>query len=240
MFVAYQFCRLLGLASAAALRRVQTSMCRRWAQGVARIMHLRVAVEGTAPKAPFILVSNHLGYVDIITLMSVVPGVFVSRADVAGWPVLGLLARAANTIFIDRALRRDVARVNTLIHDVLISNRGVLMFPEGTSSGGQEVLPFRSSLLEPAVQNQQAVSYASVSYETPTGSPPASEVVCWWGEMTFFDHFMGLLGLQHVEAKVVFGERAIQADTRHELATRLHQAITQLRQPTAAESPSWG
>lgn len=233
MFVAYQVCRPLGWLSATKLCAVQTVMCRSWARGVARIMNLRVSVVGQAPEAPFILVSNHLGYVDIITLMSKAPGIFVSRADVAGWPVLGLLARAAHTIFIDRDLRRDVARVNTLIHDVLASGRGLLMFPEGTSSGGQEVLPFRSSLLEPAVQSEQAVSYASLSYDTPAGAGPPSEVVCWWGEMTFFDHFIGLLSLPRIEATITFGERPIQADTRHELARFLHQAISQIHQPTA-------
>ncbi len=234
MFIAYQVCRPLGWFSAPRLRTVQTFLCGGWARGVARIMNLRVSVVGEAPQAPFILVSNHLGYVDIITLMSRAPGIFVSRADVAGWPVLGLLARAANTIFIDRDLRRDVARVNTLIHDVLASGRGLLMFPEGTSSGGQEVLPFRSSLLEPAVRCEQAVSYASLSYDTPAGAAPPSEAVCWWGEMTFFDHFIDLLSLPRIEATITFGKRPIQADTRHKLARHLHQAITQIHQPTAA------
>jgi 1-acyl-sn-glycerol-3-phosphate acyltransferase len=230
LFVTYQLSRPLGWLWSQRHYRVQTFLCGLWARGVATIIGLRISVTGNAPRAPFILVSNHLGYVDIITLMSQTPGVFVSRADVAGWPVLGVLARAANTIFIDRSLRRDVARVNTLIRDVLASGRGLLMFPEGTSSGGDTVLPFRSSLLEPAVQNKQAVSFASLSYSTPAGAAPASEAVCWWGEMTFLDHFMGLLGLTSVNATVHFGEEPLTAATRHELAARLHESITSLRQ----------
>lgn len=239
MYVAYQLCRPLGLLSIARWHLLQTFMCGIWARGVAAIVGLRVSIHGEAPRAPFILVSNHLGYLDIITLMSRTPGVFVSRADLAGWPVLGVLARAVDTIFIDRKLRRDVARVNTLIHDVLASGKGVLMFPEGTSSEGREVLPFRSSLLEPAVSNGQAVSYATLSYATPDGAAPASQVVCWWGEMTFLDHFISLLGLTHIDATLTFGEQRISAETRHELATRLHQAVTRQHQPTTAGSPSW-
>lgn len=202
-------------------------------------MCLRVSMRGEPPKPPFILVSNHLGYLDVITLLSSAPGVFVSRADLASWPVLGILARLAGTIFIDRTLRRDVARVNNLISEVLDSGRGILMFPEGTSSGGSEVLPFRSSLLEPAVRTGQAVSYASLAYATPAGYEPASQSVCWWGDMTFVDHFMSLLGLPYVEATLTFGERPILAESRHELAARLHTAVSEQHRPASTEAASW-
>ena len=219
---------------------VKDAIGRSWASGIAAIVGLHVHVEGHPPRAPFILVANHLGYVDIVTLMAQAPAVFVSRADLANWPVLGLLARAANTIFVDRSRRRDVVRANALISDVLASGRGLIIFPEGTSSNGEEVLPFRSSLLEPAVRIRHPVSYATLGYRTPEGSPPASLAVCWWGDMTFFDHFYGLLQLPRIDAYLSFGDEPVQAPDRHELAQRLRHAVSrQLAPMTTAPEARW-
>ncbi|MCB9898230.1 MAG: 1-acyl-sn-glycerol-3-phosphate acyltransferase [Planctomycetes bacterium] len=215
--------RRLSPARGAALH---DAIARTWARTVARILGLRTHTRGTPPRTPFVLVSNHLGYVDIVTLMTLVPATFVSRADVSGWPLMGRLARIGNTIFVDRDSRRDVVRANECIAGILAEGRGVVFFPEGTSSGGDSVLPFRSSLLDPAVKIGHPVHYASLSYTTPDGSPPASESVCWWGDMTFFKHFYGLLGLPGIEARVVFGPVAVSAASRHELAERLHHAVS--------------
>jgi 1-acyl-sn-glycerol-3-phosphate acyltransferase len=201
-------------------------VCLAWARGLAKIVGLSIDLRGRPPDAPFILVTNHLGYLDIVTLMAVAPGVFVSRGDVKGWPVLGPMARAAGTLFIDRDLRRDVVRINGLIEGVLDRDLGLIMFPEGTSSGGADVLPFRSSLLEPAVALGRPVHWGTLTYRAPEGGPPASEVVCWWRDMTFGGHFWNLLGLSSIRATVQFGEEPLTADSRHELAQRLHQAVS--------------
>lgn len=206
-------------------RPIKTGLCRAWGRGIARLVGLRIEVRGTPPEPPFLLVCNHLGYLDIVTLMAATPGVFVSRADVAGWPVLGRLARSADTIFIDRSLKRDVARVNALIAAVLEQGRGLIMFPEGTSTGGDDVLPFRSSLLQPAANLDLPVSWASLGYSTPVGAPPASEAVAWWGEMTFGGHFWRLLGLGRVDARLHFGDEAVRGGSRHELARALHEQV---------------
>jgi 1-acyl-sn-glycerol-3-phosphate acyltransferase len=201
-------------------------VCRAWARGLARIVGLAIDVRGRPPAAPFILVANHLGYLDIVTLMAVSPAVFVSRGDLRSWPVLGVLARAAGTLFVDRDMRRDVVRINGLIEQVLARGLGLIIFPEGTSSGGEEVLPFRSSLLEPAVALGRPVHWGTLEYRAPDGGPPASEVVCWWRDMTFVGHFWNLLGLSSIRATVQFGEEPLTADTRHELARRLHEAVS--------------
>jgi 1-acyl-sn-glycerol-3-phosphate acyltransferase len=197
-----------------------------WGRKTCAIVGLRLHVEGEPPATPFILVSNHLGYIDIITLMAVMPAVFVSKAEVSGWPLMGRLARAGNTIFVDRELRRDVVRVNALIEDVLTQGRGVVFFPEGTSSSGESVQPFRSSLLDPAVRIGHPVHYATLSYRTPEGSPAAATAVCWWGDMTFFDHFWAMLQLPRIDVRVVFGAQSVRSESRHELAERLQRAVS--------------
>lgn len=198
---------------------------RTWARLTNAILGMRVEGKGTPPRAPFFLVSNHLSYMDIVAFAAQLDCVFIAKSEVANWPVLGLLCRSMGTIFVDRNSRMDVLRVNRLIEQALRSGKGVLLFPEGTSTPGVEVLPFHSALLEPAVQQGCPVSFATVSYRTPIGQAPAHLSVCWWGEMAFLSHFYELLHLKSVEATLVFGSYSIRADDRKVLARKLSQAV---------------
>ena len=90
---------------------------------------------------------------------------------------------------------------------------------------------FRPALLAPAVALGAPVAYAALAYSTPTGAPPASEVVCWWGDMTFGAHVLALLRLPRVEAGVRFGSTPLTAPDRKVLAARLHGAVAARLQP---------
>ena len=203
-----------------------------WARGAGWIVGMRVETRGAAPAGPELLVANHLSYVDIILLAGRMRCVFVSKSDVSDWPVVGHLARAAGTLFVDRANIRDVSRVSALIADRLERGLSVVLFPEGTSSPGSEVGSFHSSLLEPAARAGLPVRYAAVRYSTPTGEPPAHLAVSWWGEMTFVPHLLELLELPHFEAGVDFGGEPIRDPDRKSLATRLHAAVSARFTPT--------
>ena len=200
---------------------------RTWAKLTNILLQMRVEATGTPPQAPFFLVSNHLSYMDIVAFAAQLDCVFIAKSEVADWPVLGLLCRSMGTIFVDRNSRMDVLRVNRLIEQALRNGKGVLLFPEGTSTPGTELLPFHSALLEPAVQQGCPVSFATVSYRTPVGQPPAHLSVCWWGEMSFLAHFYQLLHLKSVEAALVFGSYSIRADDRKVLARKLWQAVSE-------------
>jgi 1-acyl-sn-glycerol-3-phosphate acyltransferase len=164
--------------------------------------------------------------------------VFVAKSEIAGWPLLGPLSRCANTVFIDRESLRDVKRVNGRIHKVLDRGEGLIMFPEGTSSKGVDVLPFRSSLLAPAASSGLPVHYVSLSYRTPRGAVPAEMSVCWWGDMTFAGHFYKLLQLPGFHCSLAFGQRTLQGDDRRTLARSLQTAVADTFTPVVgAESP---
>ncbi len=196
-----------------------------WARRVCRILGMRVEQLGAAPEPPFLLVTNHLGYVDIVLLASLTRCVFVAKSEVRRWPVIGLLAASMGTLFVERGEKRDVRRVADAVRARLAAGQGVVLFPEGTSTPGDAVAPFRSALLEPAAAAGLAVSYAAIRYETPPGEAPARRAVAWWGDMTLAPHWIGLLHLSHFHARIVFGTGPMVDLDRKSLARRLREAV---------------
>ena len=196
-----------------------------WSTCLAWILSMRIEVEGTAPPRGVLLVSNHLSYIDIVLLSSRVRCSFVSKSDVADWPLIGHLARLVGTLFIDRNRRRDVVRVAGEIRARLARGRTVVVFPEGTSTNGVNVAPFRSSLLEPAIASALPVYYATIRYSVPAGEAAATDSVAWWGDMSFAPHLAHLMRMSGFTARVVFGAEPIEETDRKSLARRLHSAV---------------
>ena len=196
---------------------------RRWARGMGAIVGMRVRVSGPIPKAPFFLVTNHLSYVDIVLLFGQVDCVFVSKHEVKSWPVVGYLTRAVGTIFVDRERRRDAVRVLGEIDQAVAGGDGVVVFPEGTSSEGGDVYPMKPALFEWAARTGYPVHFATIRYECDPGSPPAWQVVSWWGDSSFAPHVMQLCRLPGFRAEVTFGAEPLRSHDRGELA-RLAQA----------------
>jgi 1-acyl-sn-glycerol-3-phosphate acyltransferase len=219
--------RVLVFAFAEALYSWRNWIFRHWAKAIAYTLNMKITVEGAPPQAPFFLVSNHLSYVDIIALASQLDCVFVSKSEVRDWPIVGFLCRSMGIIFIDRERRADIPRVIGLIEKAWQKKQGVIVFPEGTSSKGSGLLPFKPSLLEPAVQARMPVSYASLTYQTPVYETPAYLSVCWWGDMTFAPHALDLFRLSGFQATVVFGAQTFLEDDRKVLAQKLRAAIEQ-------------
>lgn len=201
-------------------------MARRWARGMGRLVGMRVRIEGPVPQPPFFLVANHLSYVDIVLLMSQVDVVFVAKRELARWPVVGYLTRLVGTIFVDRTSRRDVIRVLDAIDEGMGRGIGVVVFPEGTSSDGGGVSRLRPALFEWAVRSGSPVRVATIRYQTPAGAPPARDVVCWWGEMSFVPHVLELCRLPGFEATLSFEPHGLTAGNRASLAEAARSLMT--------------
>jgi len=206
--------------------RWRASAFRAWARIAARLLGMRLGVNGAAPRPPFMLVVNHLGYADVLALAASCGCVFVAKREVAAWPVVGRLCRLAGTIFVDRRWRRDIPRALSRIEAALDAGSGVVLFAEGTSTRGAGVLPFKSPLLEAAARRGLPVHYASLTYTVPAGEAPAEASVCWWGDMTFPKHFFALLKLKSFSARLVFGDEAIREGDRKALAAQLWAAVS--------------
>lgn len=205
--------------------RARLRLFRLWSRLMLRLLGARVETTGVPPRPSFFLVSNHHGYVDIAVLASRVEAVFVSRDDVSRWPVFGWLSRAVGTLYVDREMKRDLPRVAAAMEKALGEGIGIVLFPEGTSTGGPEPLPFRPSLLEPAVRLGMPVHWAALSYRTGAALPPAADAVCWWSDMAFVPHLLRLLRLPGFEARIVFGEAPFVDADRKRLARSLEGAV---------------
>lgn len=209
-------------------RMMRRSILRGWAWGVCAVMSARITVHGPLPTAPCMLVSNHLGYFDPIVYARILGCVFVSMAEVNTWPLIGTLARAVNTLFIDRKRRRDTARVNRDILRVLETGDGILLFPESTTTYGDRVLPFHAPLLQPAVDLCRPVYYAAIAYAVAAGENTAERAICWVDDTPFVTHALRLLRLRAFKATVVFGEEPLSGTDRKALATALHDAVEKM------------
>ena len=200
----------------------RTRIVKAWGRKMCAICNCRVTVQGVPPEPPFVLVCNHLSYTDLPVLLSLVDGVPIAKKEVRSWPVIGYIFEGVGVVFVDRTRRRDLVRVNEEIAAHVHSQQGIFFFPEGMSSKGADILPFKPSLLAFPASQGLPVSYASITYQTGGDEPPAHEAVCWWREDDlFFWHALRFMGLKTFDARVSFGSDPVLNTDRKELADAL-------------------
>ncbi len=193
---------VLGTLLLRPLERARDAQARPWTGWVTvwvcrlalRIMGLRVEANGAPMKGDGILVANHSSWLDIFVLNAAAPLYFVSKSEVAGWPGIGWLARLTGTAFVRRDAR-EAGRQAKILQDRILAGHRLLFFPEGTSTDGQRVLPFKSTLFASvfAVGNKERVSVqpVTVAYDAPEGCDP--RYFGWWGDMAFGPHLLRML-----------------------------------------------
>jgi 1-acyl-sn-glycerol-3-phosphate acyltransferase len=171
-------------------------------------------------------VSNHLSYLDILIYSAVMPCAFVSKIEINKWPYFGVAARAGGTLFIDRASRASAMAVADEMAERLKLPVPVLLFPEGTSSDGAQVLRFHATLFEPAVKAGAPVTAAAVRYVIDHGVPERE--LCWFGNAPFLPHLWKALGTPGFSARVIFGCPGIYS-SRREAARATHAQVSEMR-----------
>lgn len=206
-------------------RQARAAWLHRWCRVACYLTGLKVESHGSVPRAG-LLVSNHLSYLDIIAFSSLRPCIFVAKSEVARWPLFGWLTMASGAIFINRKRRSDSVRALDEIRNALRENALVVLFPEGTSSGGATVLPFKSALLAAATNLPGAVTAAAISYSLADGC--VSEEVYYWRDMTLVPHLARLLTKREIFASVRFSEPLALAGSRKDIALQLHASVQSL------------
>jgi len=200
-----------------------------WMQGCARLamrsMGIRSRVKGQPPTHGLV-VANHLSYLDIVILSAVMPCFFVAKMEIDAWPFFGKAARSGGTIFLDRASRTSANSVADQITQRLEMPIPVLLFPEGTSTDGSQVLRFHSRLIHPATVAGAPITAAAIRYVIEDGTPERE--LCWFGDALFLPHLWKTLGTAGFSAEVRFGEPRIYPD-RRAAAEATHAEIETMR-----------
>ena len=191
-----------------------------------RRLGVEVRVSGTAHPGAVLMVANHVSWLDIPALHASAPRArFVSKADIAHWPLLGRLARAGGTLFIERERKRDALRVVHEVADALKQADAVAVFPEGTTGAGHEVLPFHANLLQAAIVTATAVQPIALRYSEPGHA--VSVAAQYTGDTTLGQSLMKVCRARGLVVEVRFlpAEPVGELD-RRALAQRLHDRIS--------------
>jgi len=178
----------------------------------ARVIGLELQVVGTRTTArPTLFVANHSSYLDIEVLGALIPGSFVAKAEVARWPFFGVLAKLQRTVFVDRRARGKVDQQRDDLRSRLAAGDNLILFPEGTSSDGNRVLPFKSALFAVAaleVDDQPlTVQPVSVTATALDGMPLGHNLrslYAWYGDMALAPHLWTLLKMGRITVTVQF------------------------------------
>lgn len=200
-----------------------------------RILGLRIRVIGSPTAGrPVLFAANHVSYIDITVLGSVIPGSFIAKAEVADWPFFGWLAKLQRSVFVDRQVR-STATQRDAIGDRLASGDALILFAEGTSGDGNRVLPFKSALFGAAQRAKGLppviVQPVSLAYTRLDGMPIGRlyrPFFAWYGDADLAPHMWSMVGLGTVEVVVEFHPPTCFSDwgTRKALAAYCHARVS--------------
>jgi 1-acyl-sn-glycerol-3-phosphate acyltransferase len=237
---------LTAVMKRAAMRaREETWALRMAARLLLAVLGVRVnhRTQAFTPHRACLLVANHQSYLDIAIAAAHYPARFVAKQEVAAWPLFGLMARACGTLFLDRRSLREGVKCARAITNLLEAGINVLVFPEGTTSDGTQVSPFKPLLLNAALRAGVPVLPLTITYTAVNGAPvnaATRDVCCWYGEMEFLGHFWRLLAADGLE--VTLEAHAMvepeQGMTAQELARRAHASVASGLLTPAPQAPT--
>jgi 1-acyl-sn-glycerol-3-phosphate acyltransferase len=181
--------------------------CARAMQG----MGIEISVTGEFPEYGAVI-SNHLSYVDIVVFAALHPCVFVSKAEIQKWPVVGWMTTMSGTVYVARGHGGSAMRARKGMQAAVDAGLPVVFFPEGTTTNGSELLKFHSGLLAQVIETGSPVTAAYLRYSLAEENGPDVSVaddVCYWGDRNMLAHIFKFLGLRGVRVEVRFAEEPI-------------------------------
>ena len=201
-----------------------------WASHALVCMGVQLRVVGTPPAGgPLLLVANHISWLDIVVLHAARHCRFVSKDDVRQWPLIGVLATGAGTLYVKRSSSRDAMRVVHRMTEALRDGDVLAVFPEGTTSDGRSLLPFHANLLQAAISAPSPVLPVALSY-TDGGATGPSRAVTYIDDESLVGSIWRTLGARDMTATVAFGtEQNADGRDRRTWAHALRQAVQALR-----------
>lgn len=224
-----------------ATREARADWLHRFAARAIRRLGIEIDVVGRFPERGAVI-SNHLSYLDIVVYAALHSCVFVSKAEIAEWPVLGWMTTMAGTVYVARGHGGSAVKARDGMQAAADAGLPVVFFPEGTTTNGSEMLKFHSGLLAQAMEEEAPVTAAYISYRLGGGNDAGVTVaddVCYWGDAQMLPHIFRLLGLRGLRAEVRFAEGPIRFSSdvmqRKMAAIEARFAVAALAEQAAVE-----
>lgn len=212
------------------------------------LLNIKISIlgdEGSLERGGYVIIANHVSYVDGIVLGSIFPIVFVSKSEVKRWPIVGQWNVLCGTIFIHRQRKGLVAEMVEEMSRKLRQEANVLLFPEGTSTNGERMLPFQTVPLAAPLRNRSIILPVTITYKSIDDRPVSAgnrDLVYWYGDMDFLSHLWRLLALRSVEVLVTIqpkieclrypdssvGRKKLAADCYNSVLGRVSRSETEL------------
>lgn len=206
-------------------RPTPVDLARRAMRTARTILHVHgvdVTWSGPDPGGPCVVVANHLSYIDPLVVAAVLPCIAIAKGETRSWPLIGRGLRALGVIFVQRGDAHSGAVAIRAAWRALRAGAAVLNFPEGTTTDGRSIAPFRRGIFGLGALGEVPVVPARISYDDAR--------VPWFGGQTFAPHYWRLSGVDRLAARVRFGAplRAAQGERAEDLARRARDAVASL------------
>ncbi|WP_263383405.1 lysophospholipid acyltransferase family protein [Granulicella arctica] len=207
-----------------------------WCHRIVNALRIECTIKGSLPTSGAV-VSNHLSYLDILLYSATTPFVMVAKKELRSWPLLGWLTAQAGTVYVQRSedrrpgeLRQEHSEVNGMMAEAYASGLPVLFFPEGTTTDGEQVLPFRRGLFHSVLNGGIPLRTAALQFQVGERDRTAivGRDVCFVGDALFGPHIFQCLGLHELKAQIKFGGEVLQREDRFVLSQSAHAAVSEL------------
>lgn len=202
-----------------------------WKGMMFRVLGVRVEWSGDVPQEPAILMANHRSYVDVLMFSSAIPVVFVAKASVRRWPIIGWGADGLRTVWVDRKSQESRRKTREQLRLRLADGKSVVIFPEGTTHRGPEILELKPGMFHTCAEGGFPIVPVAIEYEDPT--------ISWTGKELFLPHFLQQFSKPHIHVRVKYGDPVSGSDgeqLRQQVAHWMTEQINTFRMEWDATS----
>ena len=223
-------------------RRQRAEWLHRFCGAMMKAFDIRATVEGSFPERG-VIICNHTGYMDIVTISSLKPVVFCAKAEMEGWFFLGWMTKMCGTVFVDRGAGGSADKATAGMQAAAAEGVPVAFFPEGTTSNGRQVLEFRTGLLAKSLEAEQPITAAFIRYTLDVDNGPdvtVEEDVCFWGDdANMWKHIYKFVALQGTHVWLRIAPEPIRFSQpnldRRVAANEAREAVMELAPPGLEE-----
>ncbi|HMM44415.1 MAG TPA: lysophospholipid acyltransferase family protein [Candidatus Macondimonas sp.] len=206
-------------------RALRHRVIRHWFRILVRLLGLRITLVGQVVDGPVLRVANHISWLDVVVLNAISPSVFVAKAEVAQWPLIGWMANWLGTLYLRRGDVLSSQRLTEVMSWQFRRAETVTLFPEGTTGNGAVLGKFHARLYQPALSTKTAVQPVAIAYPDARAGGQTHPLAPFLGTQTLLNHLWTLLGERELAVSVTFLPPLSAASDRRELAMRSREAI---------------